>query len=326
MPAPHPRRSRTATPTVFADGIRITHPQRIIDGTTGITKIELARYYEQAATLMLEHLKGRPVSLVRAPAGVGGEIFFQKHMGARGIPGVRSLPPELDRDHPPLMEIATRGGLLGAAQMDAIEFHTWNAMRDRIDRPDRMVFDLDPGEGVAWAAVPEAALAVRAFLRELGLASFAKTSGGKGLHVVVPLQRRYGWSTVKDFSRAIVQRMAAAAPRRFSAQSGPDNRVGRIYIDYLRNGFGATTVAAWSVRARPGMSISVPVSWDEVEKLESSAQWHLRNIGQRLERGNAPWQQYRDSAQALAGAMKTLGFTPPGQQPGTAPRPAPCPA
>jgi bifunctional non-homologous end joining protein LigD len=315
MPAPHSRRARADRAAACADGVRITHPQRVMDSSTGITKIEIVRYYEQAAALVLEHLKGRPVSLVRAPAGVAGEIFFQKHMATSGMPGVRSLPARLDPDHAPLMEIATLRGLLGAAQMDTMEFHTWNATRDRIDRPDRMVFDLDPGQGVAWAAVPEAALAVRAFLQQLGLACFAKTSGGKGLHVIVPLQRRYGWDTVKDFSHAIVQRMAAAAPRQFTASSGPGNRVGRIYIDYLRNGFGATTVAAWSVRARPGMGVSVPVSWDEAAKLESPTQWHLRNIGERLKRGNAPWASYRASAQALSEAMKELGFAPPGRKP-----------
>lgn len=315
MPAPHSRRAHVAGAAARADGVRISHPQRVMDDSTGITKIELVRYYEQAAALMLEHLKGRPVSLVRAPAGVTGETFFQKHMATPHIPGVRPLPAQLDPDHAPLMEIAAARGLLGAAQMDTIEFHTWNATRDRIDRPDRMVFDLDPGQDVAWAAVPEAALALRAFLQELGLACFAKTSGGKGLHVVVPLQRRYGWDTVKDFSHAIVQRMAAATPRRFTARSGPDNRVGRIYIDYLRNGFGATTVAAWSVRARPGMGVSVPVSWNEVAKLESPTQWHLRNIAQRLKRGNVPWESYRASAQALSEAMKRLGFTPPGRKP-----------
>ncbi|MBV6304242.1 non-homologous end-joining DNA ligase [Candidimonas humi] len=315
MPAPHPHRGRAGNAAASTNAVRITHRQRIVDESTGITKIELVEYYQQVAGLMLEHLKGRPVSLVRAPAGLAGEIFFQKHMGTPPIPGVRSLPQQLDKEHPPLMEIATARGLAGAAQMGAIEFHTWNARRDRIGRPDRMVFDLDPGEGVAWSAVPQAALAVRAFLGELGLACFAKTSGGKGLHVVVPLQRRYGWDTVKDFSHAIVQRMADDAPRRFSAHSGPDKRVGRIYIDYLRNGFGATTVAAWSVRARPGMGVSVPLSWDEVEKLESPTQWHLRNIGERLRCGNAPWKQYGASAQALAQAMKKLGFAAAGCKP-----------
>jgi bifunctional non-homologous end joining protein LigD len=169
-----------------------------------------------------------------------------------------------------------------------------------------MTFDLDPGEGVEWPAMQEAALVLRAFLNELELTSFVKTSGGKGLHVVVPLQRRHDWDTVKNFSNAIVVHMAKTLPKRFAAKSGPKNRVGKIFIDYLRNGFGATTVSAWSARARPGMGVSVPIAWDEVEHLKSSMQWHVRNIHERLDAGNTPWDGYKEAAQTLTRAMKIL--------------------
>ncbi|HWL27731.1 MAG TPA: DNA ligase D [Burkholderiaceae bacterium] len=291
--------------------LKVTSPDRLVDPESGVKKIDLIRYYALVAPLMLEHLKGRPVSLVRAPEGVGGQMFFQKHLETAKMTGVKQLSPKLDPDHDPLMEVVSAQGLLSAAQMNVIEFHTWNAVKTLIGKPDRMTFDLDPGKGVEWPAMQEAALVMRAFLNELELVSFVKTSGGKGLHVVVPLQRRHDWDTVKGFSHAVVLHLAKTLPQRFAAKSGPRNRVGKIFIDYLRNGFGATTVAAWSARARPGMGVSVPVDWDEVEHLKSSAQWHVRNIHERLDRGNEPWKDYEASAQGLGKAMKILGYKAP---------------
>ncbi|HUH60193.1 MAG TPA: DNA ligase D [Candidimonas sp.] len=314
MPAQSPTQPHHPMPPSVPESaiskLKVTHPERVIDESTGITKIDLVRYYGLVAPLMLEHLRGRPVSLVRAPSGVKGQMFFQKHLETAKMTGVRQLSPDLDPDHEPLMEVVSAQGLLNAAQMNVIEFHTWNAIKTVIAKPDRMTFDLDPGQGVEWTAMREAALIMRAFLNELELVSFVKTSGGKGLHVIVPLKRRLGWDTVKDFSQAIVVHLAKTLPQRFSAKSGPRNRVGKIFIDYLRNGFGATTVCAWSARGRPGMGVSVPLSWNEVEHLASSSQWHVRNIHERLDAGNAPWADYDASAQALGPAMKTLGFKP----------------
>ncbi|RZJ10556.1 MAG: ATP-dependent DNA ligase, partial [Haliea sp.] len=193
---------------------------------------------------------------------------------------------------------------------NTLEFHTWNATASSIAKPDRMTFDLDPGDGVAWAQMQEAALLVKAFTEELGLVPFLKTSGGKGLHVVIPLKRQHGWDAVKDFSQAVVQHLSRTLPDRFVAKSGPKNRVGKIFADYLRNGFGATTVAAWSARARPGMGVSVPVAWDELPDLTSGAHWTLDTLADRLETGNTPWDDYAASARPLGGAMKTLGFKP----------------
>ncbi|RZL99485.1 MAG: DNA ligase D, partial [Variovorax sp.] len=169
-----------------ARGPRITHPERVIDSASGVTKGALAAYFERVAPLLLPHLEGRPVSLVRAPEGIGGELFFQKHAKGPGLVGVTRLDPALDPGHAPLLRIDTVRGLLGAAQMNVVELHTWNATSAAIDRPDRMTFDLDPGEGVAWERVREAAWLVRTLLEEIGLAGFLKTSGGKGLHVVAP--------------------------------------------------------------------------------------------------------------------------------------------
>ncbi|MEO6322398.1 MAG: non-homologous end-joining DNA ligase, partial [Polaromonas sp.] len=290
--------------------IRITHGDRVIDSSTGFTKKDLIAYYASVAPLMLPHLKGRPVALVRAPAGIGGELFFQKHAEATLIPDIRLLDPALDPGHAPLLEIASVQALLGAAQFNVFEFHTWNATSHSISKPDRMTFDLDPGEGLGWPQVQEAAQLVRALLDELGLGSFLKTSGGKGLHLVVPLKRAYSFDAVKDFSHAIVLHLARVIPQRFVVKSGPKNRVGKLYVDYLRNGFGATTVAAWSVRARPGMGVSVPVAWDELDSLTGSAHWTARTLGARLTTGNQPWEGYESSRKSLGAAMKKLGYKP----------------
>jgi bifunctional non-homologous end joining protein LigD len=173
-----------------------------------------------------------------------------------------------------------------------------------------MVFDLDPGEGVAWPEVREAATLVHAFLGELKLASWVKTSGGKGLHVVVPLAPRHDWQAVRQVARAVVVRMAAVVPQRFVAKSGPRNRVGRIFIDYLRNGWGSTTAAAWSARARPGLGVSVPIDWSELAQVESGAHWTVRNVEPRLRPGQTAWDGFTASRQTLTRAMKALDFEP----------------
>lgn len=294
-----------------ASGVRITHPERVIDGASGVTKGELAAYFERVAPLLLPHLEGRPVSLVRAPEGIGGELFFQKHARGPGLTGVTRLDPALDPGHAPLLQIDTARGLRGAAQMNVVELHTWNATSAAIDRPDRMTFDLDPGEGVAWERVQEAALLVRTLLDEIGLAGFLKTSGGKGLHVVVPVRRHHGWAAVRGFSQALADHLAATIPERFSARSGAGHRVGKVFVDCLRNGFGATTASAWSVRARPGLGVSVPVAWEELPSLTSGAHWTLRSIDARLGAGNDPWAEMERSRKGLAAAMKRIGFRPP---------------
>ena len=289
-------------------GLRVTNPDRVIDASTGITKIELLRHYAAVGDLMMVHLKDRPVSLVRAPTGVGGELFFQKHADTSKLPGLRTLDPALYISHPPMLTVARKEGLLSAAQWNVVEFHTLNTGTTSFEHPDRMVFDLDPGDKVSWQQVQEAAALVRAFLLQLGLAPFLKTSGGKGLHVVVPLRKVHDWDTVKGFSQAIVAHMAATIPQRFVARSGPKNRIGKIFIDYLRNGLGATTVCAWSARARPGLGVSVPVAWSELDALTAGDHWTVRTVHARLVKGNDAWQGYARAARGLTGAMKALGY------------------
>ena len=288
--------------------LKVTHGERVMDAKSGITKLELVRYYALVGELMMEHLKNRPVSLVRAPAGVGGELFFQKHADVSKMPGVKNMDPALDPDHPPMLTIASVEGILSAAQFNVIEIHTQNATAKAYDKPDRMVFDLDPGEGVAWHTMQEAAQLMHAFLDELGLPNFLKTSGGKGLHVVVPIKGGKDWDTVKGFSQAIVKHLATTLPDRFAFKSGAKNRVGKVFIDYLRNGQGATTVCAWAARTRPGLGISVPVEWSELQGLTSGDQWTVANVHTRLDRGNEPWAGYAKAAKTLTAAMKQMGY------------------
>lgn len=290
--------------------LKVTNADRLIDPVSGMTKIGLVRYYALVSELMLEHLKGRPLALVRAPAGVGGELFFQKHSEVGKLPGVKQLPQELDPDHPTMLEVPNVQGLLSCAQWNVVEFHTQNAFAKTYEKPNRMVFDLDPGQGVSWQQIQEAAQLMRAFLEQLGLPAFLKTSGGKGLHVVVPLKPQHGWDAVKGFSSFIVEHMSRTLPDRFAFKSGPKNRVGKIFIDYLRNGRGATTAAAWSARARPGMGISVPVAWSELEHLKSGDQWTVATVHTRLDHGNEPWADYAKSAVTLTKAMKQMGYKP----------------
>lgn len=298
----------TSAPT-SGPSVKVSHGDRVIDATTGVTKLDLVRYYESVADFILPHLKGRPCSLVRGPTGVTGELFFQKHGEKIGVPGITELPKALWPGHAALLEIGNAKALAGAAQMNVIEFHTWNSMAKAIGKPDRMIFDLDPGEGTTWGHIQEAASLVRAMLEALGLQAWLKTSGGKGLHVVVPLAPRYDYDTVKGFSQAIVQHLARTIPARFVAKSGPSNRVGKLFVDYLRNGHGATTAAAFSARARPGLGVSMPVAWDDLGALRSGSQWNVRTAREHLSFQVAdPWARYWHTRQPLAEAMKRLGY------------------
>jgi bifunctional non-homologous end joining protein LigD len=291
--------------------VKISHPDRVIDASTGHRKIDLIHFYESIADRILPHLRHRPVSLVRAPQGIAGQLFFQKHSEAK-ITGLTELDAALWPGHEALLSVDSVEGLIGAAQFNVVEFHTWNSTTRRIDEPDRVVFDLDPGEGVTWAHVQEAALLMRTMLDELQLKSWLKTSGGKGLHVVVPLAPKLTYDLVKDFARTVVAHMAKTIPQRFVAKSGGSNRVGKIFIDYLRNGHGQTTAAAFSARARPGLGVSMPVDWDQLPTLKSGAQWTITTAREYLSfETSDPWAGYWKSRQTLAAARKRLKLAAP---------------
>jgi len=283
--------------------VRITHPDRVIDASSGTTKVQLAEYYASVAQWILPELKDRPVALVRAPDGIAGELFFQKNAERLAIPGITTLDKESTGQ--PVMIINNAEALIGAVQMSTVELHTWNATADNLDRPDRFVLDLDPDPALPWKSMVEATQLTLSVLDELGLKAFLKTSGGKGIHLVVPLTRKLGWDEVKDFSHAIVSHMAKLLPERFSAVSGPKNRVGRIFIDYLRNGLGATTICAYAVRTREGLPVSVPVFREEVAELKGGNQWNVHTVHERLaEVGDAPWADLKKTRQTITAEMR----------------------
>ncbi len=283
--------------------VRITHPDRVIDAVSGTTKMQLAEYYASVAEWILPQLKDRPVALVRAPDGIAGELFFQKNAERLAIPGITTLDKDVTGQ--PVMLINNAEALIGAVQMSTVELHTWNATTVDLDKPDRFVLDLDPDPALPWKSMVEATALTLTVLDELGLKAFLKTSGGKGIHLVVPLTRKLGWDEVKDFSHAIVSHIAKLLPDRFSAVSGPKNRVGRIFIDYLRNGLGATTICAYAARTREGLPVSVPLFREEVAEIKGGNQWNVHNVHQRLaEVGDEPWADMKKTRQSITAEMR----------------------
>ncbi len=321
--APHPTshrrhwrgsgaRSRASTsergpqngPSIVA-GVTLTHPDRVLFPEGSLTKLALARYYEQVSPWILPHLKGRPLTLVRCPEGYDKECFYQKH-------ATDTVPEVVGRVEIPegkktvfYMVADSLPAITGLIQMGVLEIHTWGAKRDRLDSPDRIILDLDPDPSVAWKSVVEAAQLVRTLLDELRLASFIKTTGGKGLHVVIPLQRVHSWEEVKAFSKAMADHLARLIPDRFIANMSKQKRKGKIYVDYLRNARGATAIAAYSTRARAGAPVSVPLAWEELSPDLRSDHFTVGNVVDRLKGlKRDPWQDYLTMKQKLTPKMK----------------------
>lgn len=292
--------------------IVLTHGDRVIDPITGKTKLDLARYYDAVASRMLPHLQARPASLVRAPQGTSGHLFFQKHID-HGTKNLTQLDADLWPEHDALFTVESREALLEAVQLNTIEFHTWNSTSSQIHKPDRIVFDLDPGANLPWADLCQAAMSLRQELQGLGLAGWLKTSGGKGLHVVVPINPLLDYDVVKNFSQAVVQHMARTRPGQFVAQTGSMRRIGKVFIDFLRNGFSQTTVAAFSTRARAGLGVSIPMDWKELDQIGSSSHWTIVNALAHLEhQSQDPWADYWTTRQTLTKAWELIrGLTEP---------------
>ena len=295
---------------VMVAGVRVTHPERVLFEEMGLTKEALARYYETVAEWLLPEIRERPLSLVRCPQGPGEGCFFQKNIDERFSAQIERVPVDLGGGGV-YAAANSIGAVVSLVQMGVIELHVWGATTRDLQRPDRMVFDLDPDAAVPWREVMAAAHATRQRLEDLGLASFLKTSGGKGLHVVVPLTRRHEWDEVKDFSRAVAEAIAADAPKLFLTKASKKERAGRIFIDYLRNAEGATTVAAYSVRARPGAPVSTPLHWDELGGRMKPAQFNAQSVPRRMAGLRTdPWKAFRRGGQTLTAAMrKKIGLT-----------------
>ena len=264
---------------VHAPAVKLTHPERILWPQPGITKQGLADYYADVAAWILPHVGGRVLSLLRSPSGVDQKGFFAKHPWAGLDESVRRVDVG---ETEPMLVIDDLAGLLNLVQAGTVEIHPWGSRADRMDEPDRLIFDLDPGEDVSWRAVIEAAQDVRERLGRLGLRSFVKTSGGKGLHVVAPVEPTLGWDAAKAFTQSFAEAMARARPDRYLAVATKRYRRGRIFIDYLRNGRGATAVAAYSTRALPQASVSTPLDWDELSEGLRSDHFTVANVRHRL--------------------------------------------
>jgi len=297
-------RSRTVSSTEEATvaGVRITHPDRLVYPEAGLTKLDLAEHFERIAPLILPHVTGRPLSLVRCPEGSAGECFFQKHWPGTPPPAIDGVPIRQSdgvRRHVVIHDLA---GLVTLIQWGVMEIHPWGSRADDPERPDRIIFDLDPGRGVTWADVKEATGGIRALLEALDLETWLKTSGGKGLHVVVPITRRSTWDEVSAFARAVAEHMQAEFPDRFISKASKVAREGLIFIDWLRNTRGATAVAPWCTRARPNAGVSVPIPWSQLAALRSGDQFTLESIRARPPRID-PWKNLPAARQALTRTM-----------------------
>ena len=293
---------REEGPTDVA-GVRLTHPERVVFPGSGRTKQDVALYYERIAPAMLPHLEDRPLTLVRCPQGSEGKCFFVKHAGAWAPRALRRVAIQERTKRADYLIADSLDGLLGLVQMNALEFHTWNARAHELERPDRIVFDLDPGPGVAWAQVAAAAARIRERLAMLDLDSFVKTTGGKGAHVVVPLRPRAGWEECLDFSRALSESLERDQPEAYLTDMAKSKRTGRILLDYARNHRGSTSVAAFSTRARPAAPVSLSVSWEELPSLSGGDAFTLVDVERILrDRPADPWADYGATRQSLTGA------------------------
>ena len=299
---PASRRTSRVTETV-----ELTHPERVVFPDSGITKLQVFDYYRAMARWLLPEIEGRPLSIVRCPQGAGRPCFFQKHH-TPGMDRVGVVPLEVEGGaRADYLVVNDEAGLLELAQFNAIEFHPWGARAKTPDLADRIVFDLDPGPDVTWARVVDAARLVRKRLRALGLTSHVRTSGGKGLHVVVPLKPACAWPQVKDFAHAFAESMAASEPLAYVATATKKFRKGRIFIDYLRNGRGATSVASFSLRARDGAPVAMPLRWEELGRLKGGDAYTLASAPRRMARiGEHPWGDYMRGKQDLAAVAARL--------------------
>jgi bifunctional non-homologous end joining protein LigD len=316
--SPSPRGTKAVRNTSPADdgydaqahefhGVRLTSPDKILYPEQGITKLDLARYYEQVADWILPQVADRPLVLVRCPDGMGKECFYQKHPGVGTPANLRQIPIREKSKTEKYVLVDDAAGLISLAQIGALEIHAWGCRADKIEVPDRLIFDLDPDPSVDWSDVVSAARQVRKFLEDLGLESFVKTTGGKGLHLVVPIDRRQDWDTAKAFCKGVADAVVAADPDRYTANMSKAARPGKIYLDYLRNGRGATAVVAYSTRSRPGAPVSTPLTWAELGDDIRSDTFNIGNVMDRLAKlKRDPWEGLAKLRQSLSGPIAEL--------------------
>lgn len=287
---------------------RLTHPDRVVYPADGVTKQQVFDYYQTVMPWLLPEIRDRPLSVLRCTDGVNGACFFQKHVGGGLGRSVQSVPiEEADGGIEHYIVVRDARGVLELVQFNAIEFHPWGATVRDPERADRIVFDLDPAPGVSWQRVVEAAFEVRARLAALQLQSFARLSGGKGLHVVLPLKPATPWERARQFAHGLASALAASAPQDFIATASKKQREGRIFVDYLRNTRGATSVASYSLRARDGAGVAMPVSWQELRRMPDAAAFDVHSALERLKRRRSdPWAGLPSLRQKLETALKKL--------------------
>jgi bifunctional non-homologous end joining protein LigD len=290
---------RTANAEGLAiNGIAITHPDRVISGTGHITKGELAEYYAAVSPLLVPRISRRPVSLLRCPSGISGDCFFQRNPGKGLGPDVHPYEFRHNGKKSEYLYIEDERGLLELIQMGAIELHPWGARIDAIDFPDRLVFDLDPAPDVPFDAVKKAAQDLRKRLQNRGLESVLKSTGGKGLHVTVPLAGKDSWPAVKSFAASLAGVMVTAEPDAYIATMSKAKRAGKIFVDYLRNDYTATAIADYSVRARSGAPVAVPLEWKELKNLKAANQFTINDVMERV-KGKTEDSFSRQAGQSL---------------------------
>ncbi len=286
-------------------GVRLTHPDRLLYPEQGVTKLDLARYYEGIASWILPYVQDRPLSVVRCPQGQKRHCFYQKHVTDSLPDAIHAVEIQEQDGTAPYIVVQDLAGLIALVQIGALEIHPWNCRTDSIEKPDMLVMDLDPAPDVEWAAVVEAAQELRAVFDELELSSFVRTTGGKGLHVVVPIERRSKWDDAKGFARAVAERLVRQRPDRYLSQASKEKRRGKIFLDYLRNGRGATSVASYSTRAKAGAPVATPLRWDELGKLSGAGQYDISSIPPRLRALPAdPWEGFFAVRQSLSTAKR----------------------
>lgn len=285
-------------------GVEISSPDKVLYPRQGITKHALARYYEAVAEHMLPHLVERPLMLLRCPQGRQRKCFVQRHLGDGMGENVVGVPVDEEDGTVEHVAIETISGLIRLVQMGVLEIHPWGSRRDALDKPDRLILDLDPAEDVGFADVMAAAREIRDRLRALGLESFVKTTGGKGLHVTVPILRRHDWREAKAFTRALAEAMVDSAPERYTAQLRKSARKGKIFIDYLRNDRGATAIAPYSSRAREGGTVALPVSWDELGRNLDPTRFTVATVPALVAKRADPWAKLPHLRQSITVAAK----------------------
>lgn len=282
-------------------GVRISHPDRLIYPELGISKIQLARYYASIAEWIVPHVAERPLTLVHCPAGVAGPCRYLKHAKQWGPSALRRVEIQEKTKVGEYLVADNIEAVVSLAQMGIVEIHTWNSKVGDLERPDRIVWDIDPGPEVTWSAVVRAARRVRDILKTLGLASWIKTTGGRGLHVVVPVKPSRDWSECLAFSRAVGELLERTEPQTYTTAFAKAGRERKILIDYLRNNRTNTSICAFSPRARPGAMISMPIDWTELKR--GPDQWTLLTAPRRLKRRADPWASYWTTRQQVTGTM-----------------------